>query len=233
MTPLTRHPLTARSVPPPHRRAGTRYRAGTPDGHSAALFARLVSAFVLACALWVAPAHAQETYTVRPGDTLYRIATTHDMSVDELRELNGLTSNTISVGQELIVSGDGEAAPDGALGGVPERVRDAVGLPDTAVVSDTTIAAGRVVVFPESYAGRVMAGGDPYDPSAFVASHPDLPMGTVVLLEHRDARRVALARIGDRGPASEDAVMEVSQAVADELGLDGDDASTVYVRPVE
>lgn len=232
MTPSTGYSLPARSVPPRRR------HAGVPDCRAAVLARRLFAAIALALSLWAAPAFAQETYTVRSGDTLYRIATTHDMTVDALRELNGLTSNDIAVGQELIVSGDGElgdgeAVPDGTLGGIPEHVREAVGLSDTAVVRDTTIAAGPVVVFPASYAGRVMAGGDPYEPSAFVASHPDLPMGAVVLLEHRAGGRVTLARIGDRGPIREDVIMEISQAVADELGLDAEEASTVYVWPVE
>lgn len=42
-------------------------------------------------------------YTVKSGDTLYRIATEHGMTVDELKELNDLTSNNIAVGQQLTV----------------------------------------------------------------------------------------------------------------------------------
>lgn len=50
-------------------------------------------------------------YTVKSGDSLYRIAQTHDMSIDEIKELNGLTSNTIRVGQELTVKSQGGEAP--------------------------------------------------------------------------------------------------------------------------
>lgn len=42
-------------------------------------------------------------YTVRSGDTLTRIARTHDMSVDEIRTLNDLESDVISIGQRLTV----------------------------------------------------------------------------------------------------------------------------------
>lgn len=42
-------------------------------------------------------------YIVKSGDTLYRIAGDHNMSVEELKKLNDLTSNTISVGQRLTV----------------------------------------------------------------------------------------------------------------------------------
>ncbi len=42
-------------------------------------------------------------YLVKSGDSLYRIAQEHNMTVDELKELNGLTANNISVGQRLTV----------------------------------------------------------------------------------------------------------------------------------
>jgi len=42
-------------------------------------------------------------YTVKSGDTLYKIARGHNMTLDELKQLNDLTSNTISIGQQLTV----------------------------------------------------------------------------------------------------------------------------------
>ena len=41
------------------------------------------------------------TYTVKSGDTLYSIAKKYNMSVNELKELNNLNSNTLSIGQTL------------------------------------------------------------------------------------------------------------------------------------
>lgn len=42
-------------------------------------------------------------YTVLSGDTLYSIANRFGLSVDELKSLNNLTSNTLSIGQQLII----------------------------------------------------------------------------------------------------------------------------------
>jgi LysM repeat protein len=42
-------------------------------------------------------------YVVQPGDTLYRIAGITGVSVDQIRSLNGLTSDILSIGQRLII----------------------------------------------------------------------------------------------------------------------------------
>lgn len=42
-------------------------------------------------------------YVVKSGDSLYEIAREHNMSLEELKSLNDLTSNTIQVGQRLTV----------------------------------------------------------------------------------------------------------------------------------
>ena len=47
---------------------------------------------------------ADRTYKVDKGDTLYSIARKHDLTVEELKQLNRLSSNHLSVGQELIVT---------------------------------------------------------------------------------------------------------------------------------
>ena len=43
------------------------------------------------------------TYIIKRGDTLYQIARNFGISVDALKNANGLTSNLINVGEELIV----------------------------------------------------------------------------------------------------------------------------------
>lgn len=44
-----------------------------------------------------------EIYTVKSGDTLYQISKKYNLTVDELKKINNLTSNTLSIGQKLYV----------------------------------------------------------------------------------------------------------------------------------
>ena len=47
------------------------------------------------------PLTPENTYTVKSGDSLYKIAQKYNTTVDEIKRLNNLTSNILSVGQVL------------------------------------------------------------------------------------------------------------------------------------
>ena len=52
------------------------------------------------------------TYIVKAGDTLYSIASKYGIPVEELKTANNLTSNTLSIGQQLFVpTGDENVVP--------------------------------------------------------------------------------------------------------------------------
>ncbi len=53
-------------------------------------------------------------YTVKAGDTLYGIANEYNLTVDELKNINKLKGNSLSIGQKLLISGTGEEIVDGA-----------------------------------------------------------------------------------------------------------------------
>ena len=52
-----------------------------------------------------------DTYTIKSGDTLYGIANKYGLTVNELKELNNLTSDLLSIGQVLNVSNSGTSTP--------------------------------------------------------------------------------------------------------------------------
>ena len=48
---------------------------------------------------------------VKKGDTLYSLSKKHNLTVEELKEFNGLKSNTIYIGQKLFIPGQTESEP--------------------------------------------------------------------------------------------------------------------------
>lgn len=54
---------------------------------------------------------AKSTYTVKSGDTLYRIATNHGISLNTLMSWNGITGHLIYPGDKLVVNGGSATAP--------------------------------------------------------------------------------------------------------------------------
>ncbi|MGM0898464.1 MAG: LysM peptidoglycan-binding domain-containing protein [Bacillota bacterium] len=57
-----------------------------------------------------APAAAKTSmYTVKAGDTLYKVAKAHSTSVAKIQQLNNLSNSTIHIGQKLKVSGTATA----------------------------------------------------------------------------------------------------------------------------
>ncbi len=162
----------------------------------------------------IPPRFAPPTHVVESGETLYSIAGEYGVSVRTLRTANDLDTTEIDPGQRLHL---------------PERLARSVPPPGEWAPPDTT---GPVSVFPSPFAGRLTASGQSYDPEDYVISHPSLPYGSVVLLSTSESPRHIFARVIDRASSDEETLLEVSEAVADQLGHDADASLPVALRTV-
>ena len=61
--------------------------------------------------IYTPPGIQDNYYIVKSGDTLYSIARKYNTTVDELKRINNLTSNTLSIGMKLLVSEIDEGYP--------------------------------------------------------------------------------------------------------------------------
>jgi len=134
-----------------------------------------------------------QTYTVQKGDTLYRIARAHGLSVAELMRLNGLNSERILPGQVLKVA---KEAP-------------AQGRP---------FQEGLAVWYGPGFHGRRTASGEVYDMHALTAAHPSLPFGTRVRVTNLRNGKSVVVRINDRGPFGGRYIIDLSYAAAKAIG---------------
>lgn len=154
------------------------------------------------------------THVVKEGQTLYSIAGEYGVSVRALKVKNDLDTDTLAPGQRLQVPGSDRAT---------------VSPPGEWAAPDST---GRVAIYPAAFAGRLTASGTAYDPEDFVVSHPSLPFNSVVLLSSQEPENYTFARVIDRGPIEDGVLLDVSDAVAEELGLGLDDQPSVSLRVV-
>jgi len=79
------------------------------------------------------------TYTVKSGDSLWSIANKYNTTVNELKALNGLTSNTLQIGQILTVPGSTGEAPSTPTTGNTYTVKSGDSLWSIANRYNTTV----------------------------------------------------------------------------------------------
>ncbi|ART53739.1 hypothetical protein CBP34_16395 [Acidovorax carolinensis] len=76
--------------------------------------------------------------------------------------------------------------------------------------------------------GRRTASGEIFNRRDLTAAHRTLPFGTRVCVRSQLTGRAVVVRINDRGPFAVNRVIDVSQAAAQELGMQG-----LGIKPVE
>ncbi len=169
------------------------------------------AAGLLLALTFAAPAEASRVYRVQAGDSLYSLAHRSGTTVPNLRRLNGLTGNTLRVGQAIELPGGAGAAVSRPLA---PRV-----LP--AAQSSAAFQSGLAVY----YGGR----RDPR--TVLTAAHLSLPFGTWVEVKHVRTGRSVLVLINDRGPFGQpERVIDLSSAAARVLGIMGEGIAPVTLR---
>jgi rare lipoprotein A len=89
---------------------------------------------------------------------------------------------------------------------------------------------GYATWYGEELGGNRTASGDRFDPAGFTAAHRTLPLGSYVEVTSLATGRTILVLINDRGPAGRDLLIDLSQAAAKALGING--RAAVRIRRV-
>ena len=143
-------------------------------------------------------------YTVQRGDTLYRIAHQHGLSVQTLMQLNGLRSTVIEPGQQLRTA-------------------------SAAATTPASQPAESSAVFQRGYA--VYYGGRRDPQTRMTAAHLTLPFGTWVQVTHTRTGRRVTVKVNDRGPFNGGGrVIDLSTTAARSLGILSEGVAPVTLR---
>jgi rare lipoprotein A len=78
---------------------------------------------------------------------------------------------------------------------------------------------GVASMYADDFSGELTANGERYDPNAFTAAHPSLPLGSWVTVSGPGGS--IAVRINDRGPYAAGRIIDLSRAAADAIGLAG------------
>lgn len=79
--------------------------------------------------------------------------------------------------------------------------------------------AGTISYYARTFAGRLTASGERFDPDAMTMAHPSLPFGTKVRVTSMRSRRSVVVTVNDRGPHTGGRVGDLTPAAARELGM--------------
>ena len=85
--------------------------AGSPAGATSAPATQAPPPPLPAFVMPTAQADGSIVYIVQPGDSLWRIAANTGQTIDQIKAMNGLTANVLSVGQHLILGQGATATP--------------------------------------------------------------------------------------------------------------------------
>lgn len=145
------------------------------------------------------------------------------------------------------------AVPEGrpSRGAAP---RPPVSAPPGGMVSDTPIKIGKpyeiggVTYTPaddpaydevgyaswygEELSGNSTANGEAFNPGGISAAHRTLPLPSYIEVTALATGRTILVRVNDRGPFSNDRLIDLSRGAAEQLGISGHGATPVRVRRV-
>jgi rare lipoprotein A len=88
-------------------------------------------------------------------------------------------------------------------------------IPSSSGYIDTGIASW----YGPGFHGRRTSNGERYDMNGPTAAHKILPMNTILLVQNLENGREAVVRINDRGPFVRGRIIDLSYAVAKQLGV--------------
>lgn len=176
-----------------------------------------------------APTPVQETpsrdqlvvHTVAGNETMYSIASKYNLTLDQLKAKNNLSSNSLYVGQKLLISGQyptkQEQAAAAAAGSDDDKdSSEAVKNPSLR------LAPSRYGLSQMDEKGMAVVITDPdLDSSKMLVLHRTAPIGTIIKITNPMSNRSTFAKVIGKfteNESTKDVIIVMTKAVGDALG---------------
>ncbi len=151
-------------------------------------------------------------HTVASNETIYSIATTYHMTMDQLKAKNNLQNNSLRVGQKLIISGQ-----------QPKNQPLTDSLDDETIKNPSLRGdASRYGLNQVDEKGTaVWITDQDLDPVKMLVLHRSAPVGTIVKVTNPMTNRSAFAKVVGKyteNESTKDVIIVMTKAVADSIG---------------
>jgi peptidoglycan endopeptidase LytF len=153
-------------------------------------------------------------HTVASNETIYSIATSYNMTMDQVKAKNNLTANTLRIGQKLLIKGQ-----------YGQRSKPQIGGTDTLTsITDPSLrgAASRYGLNQIDERGTAISIQDAdLDPNKMLVLHRTAPIGTVMKITNPMSNRSTFAKVVGKfteNESTKDVVVVMTHAVAEALG---------------
>jgi len=81
--------------------------------------------------------------------------------------------------------------------------------------------------------GKKTSSGEPYDMFAMTAAHRTLPLPTYIQVTNLSNQRQVIVKVNDRGPFSNDRILDLSYAAASKLGVLASGTALVDIKAID
>ena len=157
-------------------------------------------------------------HTVGSNETMYSIASKYNLTMDQLKAKNNLTTNSLYVGQKLLISGQFPVKTEERnTGGTTEQDTT-----DTIKNPSLRLPPSRYGLSQVDEKGMaVWILDQDLDPSKMLVLHRTAPVGTIMQITNPMSKRVTYAKVVGKfteNESTKDVIIVMTKAVADALG---------------
>lgn len=174
-------------------------------------------------------------HTVKPGETLYAISKQYNVSVDQIKIKNKLTSNNLTVGQELVIKGTKPKEVTEHVENYGGEEKPPVTKPkeETPVVKEQpgkyeyNSATGEV----KESGFAVVAVNEIMNQERSFCLHPTAPVGTIIMVTNAQTNKSVFVRVVGKPESMEpQVILKLSKAAGDRLGIGENDRVSVRLN---